>query len=116
MPLFRKFLEILSKGDGEYPAGRVKKEFTDQERKGIVQTFSELRANGFFSNGIDARGNVKWLVITKSEVHRYRDKDLGRLKVVSMSELSRIAKSYGSVVKDMPNLKSGDIDREKVLE
>lgn len=119
MSIFEDYYKITSSptNAGEFPIKRLNKEIGADTVKQIAFVLKELREYGFYPDGWTKDLRIRWSTIVKSDSHILRDKGLRELEGKSIKELSAIARQgFRKLSMDMPSLKSGDIDRERVAE
>ena len=81
--MFYQFYRLLS-------AGKSIEKVPHKEK--CMEILRVLRKNGFYPDGFDANGIIKWAVPIKSEVQILMESDLARYEAMSIPELQRIAR------------------------
>ena len=74
----------------ELLARRSIERFPQKEK--LMATLRVLRTIGFYPDGFDDNGVIKWYVPTKSDVQKLMESDLARYQAMSIPELQRLGR------------------------
>ena len=107
MELFKEHYRITTSGTGEFPDKLLNREFTSEIRGEIAKVYQELRANGFYPEGFNGNGEIRWCVAMKSPVFAKLEREMEPVPVTSAELEAMIAKArmaFGNIgmVPDMP--------------
>ena len=72
----------------------ISKNFNPDERKLTAGLYQKLRESGFYPDGLNDNGGIRWKVATKSAVHAEMEKGLDKYCSLSVQENKDRARSH----------------------
>lgn len=102
MPIFIAHLRICKSATnaGEFPTARLNKEIGPANRDRVAAILAELRANGFFPQGVDGNGKVIWEIALMSDSQRKFEAGLKRFEEMPMAQLQQESRQIFRAIRD----------------